>query len=149
MPGYRKQSTARNLTNRSSLVMTWESSTTVLLPTFLYYVEPDFQTHRSALNKVQQLLVVLEPDFQTTHRSALNKFQQLLVVLMKLRLNASNQYLAVSFNVSDTTISRVFQSVLEVLHVILKTSNSLTGQRWAEKTMPMSFRTHLELKWQW
>ena len=51
------------------------------------------------------------------------------------------------FHVSDTTISRVFQSVLEVLHVLLlKPLIHWPDRDELKKTMPMSFRTHFGTK---
>ncbi|XP_060578163.1 uncharacterized protein LOC132735245 [Ruditapes philippinarum] len=69
-----------------------------------------YYTGLTNFSVLKALYDYVEPDIPITHKSALNKFQQLMVVLMKLRLNASNQDLAVRFGVSDTTISRVFQT---------------------------------------
>jgi hypothetical protein len=105
-----------------------------------------YYTGLTNFSVLKALYDYVEPDIPITHKSALNKFQQLMVVLMKLRLNASNQDLAVRFGVSDTTISRVFQTVLEILHVLLKPLIHWPDREELKKTMPMSFRTHFGTK---
>jgi len=107
-----------------------------------------YYTGLANFSVLKALYDYVEPDTQTTHRSAQNKFQQLLVVLMKLRLNASNQDLAVKFHVSDTTISRVVQSVLEVLHVLLKPLIHWLDKDELKKQCPCHSEPILELKWQ-
>jgi len=100
---------------------------------------PDFTVLKALYDYV-------DPDITLTHKSALNKFQQLILVLMKLRLNTANLDLAVRFNVSDTTVSRVFQSVMDVLNVALQPLIHWPDRDSLKKTMPMSFRTHFGTK---
>ncbi|WAR11745.1 hypothetical protein MAR_025925 [Mya arenaria] len=95
---------------------------------------------------LQALYHYVEPDITLTHKSALNKFQKLIIVLMKLRLNTSNLDLAIRFGVSDSTVSRVFQSVIDVLSVALRPLIHWPDRESLKKTMPMSFRTHFGTK---
>ncbi|XP_055499203.1 uncharacterized protein LOC129701792 [Leucoraja erinacea] len=73
------------------------------------------------------------------NRDSLTHFQQLLIILMKLRLAVSHEDLAYRFLVSDSTISRVFNTGIDALYSISKLII------WPErevllKTMPMQFR---------
>lgn len=95
---------------------------------------------------LKALFDFVEPGITSTHKSALSKFQQLVLTLMKMRLNTSNQDLAVRFDVSDTTVSRVFQNMLNVLDVYLKPLIHWPEREELQKTMPMSFRTHFGTK---
>ena len=78
---------------------------------------------------------------RTVIERSLNHFQQLVMVLMKLRLNLEENDLAYRFNVSQPTISRMFNKWIS--HMGEKLSPLI---RWPErdelrKTLPMSFRT--------
>ncbi|XP_055509316.1 uncharacterized protein LOC129707898 isoform X1 [Leucoraja erinacea] len=75
-------------------------------------------------------------------RHSLTYFQQLLIILMKLRLAVTHEDLAYRFFVSESTISRVFNTGLDALYGISKLI------AWPErevlwKTMPMQFRQTL------
>ena len=78
-----------------------------------------------------------------THRSSLTKFRQLLLVLMKLRLNVSNELLAFIFDVTQSTVSRIFLHMLDVLHIMLQPLIIWPERDALRKTMPMEFRRYL------
>ncbi|XP_038048749.1 vesicle-fusing ATPase-like isoform X1 [Patiria miniata] len=85
---------------------------------------------------------LVSPHIVVTHRSAMSKFQQMMIVLMRLRLNLSECDLAYRFDIAQSTISRIFNLTLDVLFARL---NSLI--LWPEReelhlTMPMQFREH-------
>ena len=71
----------------------------------------------------------------------INSFQMVVLTLMRLRLNMSIQDLAYRFDVSMSTVSRVFRGVVDVLYVRLVPLTVKWPQRdIVFKTMPMSFR---------
>ena len=88
------------------------------------------------------LLTYLKPQLSTASRRALTPFQQLLLTLMRLRLNLSGQDLAYQFNVHNSTVSRTFTYVIEVLCTRLKPLIFWPNQDNLQKTMPMDFRKH-------
>ena len=49
-------------------------------------------------------------------RKSISKFQQLLITFMRLRLNLSVQDLAYRFGVHASTVSRVFQTCMQVMY---------------------------------
>ncbi len=72
-------------------------------------------------------------------RHSITPFQQVLIILMKLRLAVPHEDLAYRFLVSESTISRVFNTGIDALYGISKLIV------WPErevlwKTMPMQFR---------
>ena len=80
------------------------------------------------------------PDHMINGKKSL--FEQLVLVLMKLRLNLGDQDLAYRFQIGQATVSRYFNSWLDVLY-----SSLSFVIRWPErgellKTMPMDFRKH-------
>ena len=71
----------------------------------------------------------------------MNSFQMVVLTLMRLRLNMSIQDLAYRFDVSVSTVSRVFRGVVDVLYVRLVPLTVKWPQRdIVFKIMPMSFR---------
>ena len=56
----------------------------------------------------------------TGPRSVLSEFDQLIMVLLKLRLNLMDQDIAYRFGVHQTTVSRNFRKVMNVLYSRLK-----------------------------
>ncbi len=60
------------------------------------------------------------PDIVYNSQSALTKFKQVISCLMRLRLNLSVQDLAFCFNISTSTASKCFSSIVNVLYCKLK-----------------------------
>ncbi len=75
-------------------------------------------------------------------QSALSPFQQLLMTLMRLRLNLQGQDLAYRFQISKSTVSRIFLHALNVLFVRLKPLILWPDRESLRKTMPMVFRKY-------
>ena len=69
--------------------------------------------------KVYKLLIAHAP-LQKWQRSHLTLKDELVIVLMRLRLNLMLEDLAYRFNVSKSTISRIFQTWLDVMYARLK-----------------------------
>ena len=77
----------------------------------------------------------------TGPRSVLSEFDQLIMVLLKLRLNLMDQDIAYQFGVHQTTVSRNFRKVMNVLYSRLKPLI-----RWPEReqlilTMPIDYQS--------
>ncbi|XP_029968250.1 uncharacterized protein LOC115403488 [Salarias fasciatus] len=68
-----------------------------------------------------QILKVLfnECSSYLAENSALSKFQQFIMTLMKMRMNLSMQFLSYMFDVNVSTVSRLFNSVIDVMYVRL------------------------------
>ena len=77
----------------------------------------------------------------------MNSFQMVVLTLMQLRLNMSIQDLAYRFDVSVSTVSRVFRGVVDVLYVRLVPFTVKWPQRDVVfKTMLMSFTCQINSK---
>ena len=88
------------------------------------------------------LMTVL--DFVSPHikrrTQTLSLFQEMIIVLMKLRLNMPYQDLAYRFQVSVTTISRIFSSWLPVMDQHLSPLIYWPERHQLWKTMPLCFQ---------
>ena len=73
--------------------------------------------------------------------SVLLEFDQLIMVLLKLRLNLMDQDIAYRFGVHQTTVSRNFRKVMNVLYSRLKPL--IRWPEWEQLilTMPIEFRS--------
>ncbi|XP_021348557.1 uncharacterized protein LOC110447292 [Mizuhopecten yessoensis] len=69
---------------------------------------------------IMTLFTFLETSLHSTHSSALTKFQQMMVVLVRLKLAFPCQYSAEIFQVTPSTISKVFLNCLNVMFVKTK-----------------------------
>ena len=98
-------------------------STYALLITFFKYIEPFMQNHDS-----------------------LDKFRCLVLTLMRLRLNLSVLFLSHEFNISKSSVSRIFSSVIEVMYLRMKPFIHWPDRDSLQETMPMQFRKHFGKK---
>ena len=101
-----------------------------------------FYTGLSTWELLLTLFTYVQPNLSCTAKSSLSPFQQLLLTLMRLRLNMSNQDLGYRYQIHQSTASRVFSRVLEVLFVKLKPFIKWPDRDALLKTMPMAFRKH-------
>ena len=101
-----------------------------------------FYTGLGTWSLLMALFTYIKPFLNDTGNSSLSSFQQLLLTLMRLRLNLNGQDLAYRFNVHNSTVSRIFLRVIEVLHVKLKPLIRWPDRDALTKTMPMVFRKH-------
>ena len=76
------------------------------------------------------------------HRHTLSLFQQFLIVLMKLRLNCRDQDLAYRFGIHQSTVCRIFQRWIRVMHVMLGPLVKWPERDELRKTLPLEFRKH-------
>ena len=83
---------------------------------------PSYDTLMAIFSHVSKYL-------STGPRRVLSEFDQLIMVLLKLRLNLMDQDIAYRFGVHQTTVSRNFRKVMNVLYSRLKPPHTmdLTG----------------------
>ncbi|XP_065297009.2 uncharacterized protein [Dermacentor albipictus] len=85
------------------------------------------------------LFGVIERFVSHNAKNSLPKFQEFLLFIMKLKLNLQITDLAFRFNVSDATVSRIFDKWLHAAYCRLK-SQIVWPQRSAlQRTMPQAF----------
>ena len=72
----------------------------------------------------------------------MTSFQMLHMILMRLRLNMPEQCLSYEFSVSQTTVSRIFSNVIDVLYIRTKPFVFWPEREELQKTMPMQFRKY-------
>ena len=73
-------------------------------------------------------------------KKSMTSFQMFLMTLMRLRLNMPEQFLAYEFSVSQTTVSRIFSNVIDVLYIRTKPFVFWPEREELQNTMPMQFR---------
>ena len=78
--------------------------------------------------------------YVTKKTKTLSPFQEFVMVLIKLRLNVPNQDLAYRFEISLSTVSRVFNAWMEVLDVRLSPLISWPEREELWRTMPRCFQ---------
>lgn len=75
-------------------------------------------------------------------KGSLVPFQQLILTLMKLRLGLSQADLGYRFQISQSTVSRIFCQCINVMFVRLRFLINWPERDAVRKTMPMAFRKH-------
>ena len=93
-----------------------------------------FYTGLDSIHAVKAIFNLIAPAIEDHHLSSLLKFNQFLMVLMKLRLNLTDQDLGYRFGISQSTVSKIWMKVINVMYVRLK-----SFIMWP-KTMPLTFR---------
>ncbi|XP_046845616.1 uncharacterized protein LOC124439434 [Xenia sp. Carnegie-2017] len=73
-------------------------------------------------------------------RNSLTRFQQMLLTLMRLRLNLPVQDLGYRFGIHASTVSRVFQSCIDVMFSSMKFLIHWPDREQLRLTLPMCFR---------
>ena len=74
-----------------------------------------FYTGLPSFSVLQAVLDLISPHVTDHAKFSLSLFQKLILVLMRLRLNLSVQDLAYRFNISKSTVSRTFKTVIAVM----------------------------------
>ena len=92
------------------------------------------------------LFDLIKPYISTTHLSALTKFQQFMVLFLRLRLNLTCEDISYRFNVSQSTVSRIFLNILDLTFARVSFLVRWPEREELYKTMPMSFRQHFGTK---
>ena len=91
------------------------------------------------------LIAVFElvfPPPQTDDRFSLPYLNQFVLLLMKMRLNLGDQDLGYRFGVHQSTISRYFNKVLNVMYTRLQPLVKWPGKKELLETMPTDFQKH-------
>ena len=78
---------------------------------------------------------------KTMQGCKLSLFDQLYLVLQKLRVGTLNQVLADTFNISQTTVSRVFISRINFLYFMLGSTCIWPSREKIQKNMPSCFKS--------
>ena len=92
------------------------------------------------------LFSVVSDHISFTALSSLSNFPQLVLILIKLHLNVRQQDLAYRFNVSVSTVSRVFSALIDVLHQRLDSLVIWPEREELRKSMSMELRRHVGLR---
>lgn len=79
-------------------------------------------------------------------KKSMDKFQMLVLTLMRLRLNLSITFLSFEFDVSASTVSRIFAEVISVMYKRMKSLIKWPSREELRKTMPMQFRNSFGTK---
>lgn len=89
---------------------------------------------------LMQIFQLCEPYITCGYLSVLSKFEQLIVILMRLRLNLPLKDLAFMFNVSYSTVSRIWHKLIGILHERLEFLIEWPEWHVLQATMPVPFR---------
>ena len=101
-----------------------------------------YYTGLSTWSLLMTLFMFIKPHLHTTGKSSLSPFQQLMMTLMRLRLNLTTKDLGYRFNVHNSTISRIFNRVINIMSVRLSKLIRWPDRDALLKTMPITFRKH-------
>ena len=109
--------------------------------------EPDnkklkFYTGLESIAALRAIFNLIAPSIKDHHLSHLSKFSQLLMVMMKLRLNLSDEDLGYRFGVSQSTVSKYWAKIIDIMYVRLKPFVRWPHREQLLKTMPSAFRKH-------
>ena len=131
---YQQISTINHNLSQSLSCLSFESFTEAPSSKIKFYtgVEPEICKH------VFDLVVDHVPE--STHSSKLSKVQEFLMVLMKCRLNLFEQDLAYRFDISQSTVSRIFRKWLPILSSRLSFLIKWPAREDLYKTMPTCFK---------
>ena len=89
---------------------------------------------------------LVEKAVQSCDTSKLTRFQEFMATVMKLRLNCQVQDLAYRFNVSCSTVSRIFLKWMTAMDNCLRHLILWPNRECLQKTMPESFRASFGIK---
>lgn len=102
-----------------------------------------FYTGLPSWNLLYCIYNFVSPYLSQSAKCTLSPFQRLLLTLIRLRLNLSGKDLAYRFGgVHETTVSRTFLNVLDVLYLRLNPLIYWPEREQLLKTLPMDFRKH-------
>lgn len=109
-----------------------------------FFHSPDKVRFYTGLSSFEVLMVVFEHVSPYVSRrsnlTSLNSFQEFILVLMKLRLNVPFQDLAYRFEVSLTSVSRIFTSWIHAMDSWLSCFIYWPEREQLWKTMPLCFQ---------
>lgn len=97
-------------------------------------------TGLSTFALLMTLFSYLEPHLQPS--GVLDQFRMMILTLMRLRLNLSVLFLSYEFGISQSSVSRIFSSVIDTMFARMKPFIHWPERETLQKTMPMQFRKH-------
>ena len=101
-----------------------------------------YYTGLPSLSMLKAIYDYVSTNLPTCMKGAkLDVFEQLMLVLMKLRVNLRDQDLAYRFGISQSTVSRYFSKVMELLYARF---SCLVCWPERDQLMPMEFRKHFK-----
>ncbi|XP_049524424.1 uncharacterized protein LOC125946003 [Dermacentor silvarum] len=98
-----------------------------------------YYTGMASFTMMLAVFKLLEPFVAHGVNNSLTKFQEFFLFLMKIKLNLQNADLAFRFNVSESTVSRIFDKWLHVAYCRLKSQISWPERSALQRTMPQAF----------
>ena len=99
-----------------------------------------FYTGLDSIHAFKAIFNLIAPVIEDHHLSSLPKFSQFLMVVIKLRLNLSDQDLGYRFGVSQSTVSKIWIKLINIMYVRLKSFIMWPEREQLKKTMPVTFR---------
>ena len=99
-----------------------------------------FYTGLNTFAILMKLFRMVKDHISHTSVSSLTIFQKVVMTLMKLRLNLSYQDLGYRFGVSQSTVSRIFISTLDIMYDRTHFMIRWHSREELRQTMPMEFR---------
>lgn len=99
-------------------------------------------TGLNSYHDLEKLFNFIKNFISLTARSALTPFQQMMLTLMKLSNNFPLQDLAIRFDISTGTASKIFQKILCILYARTKSLVRWPTREELQLSMPMCFREH-------
>ncbi|KAL1483791.1 hypothetical protein MTO96_032957, partial [Rhipicephalus appendiculatus] len=102
-------------------------------PKVIYY------TGLSSFNTLQAVFKLLERYVPHGVNNSLTKFQEFVIFMMKMKLCLPNADIAFRFNVSEATVSRIFDRWLHVAYSRLGPTITWPERAALQRTMPQAF----------
>lgn len=97
---------------------------------------PNFAT----LMLVVQCVTIAIPYKKGTTGHSLSRFQEIMLVLMKLKLNLDERDLAYRFEISQSSVSRIFRKWISIMSERLKFLIRWLSREEVRKTLPVEFK---------
>ena len=101
-----------------------------------------FYTGIESFGALKAIFNLIQPSIKDHPLSHLSKFSQFVMVIMKLRLNLSNEDLGYRFGVSQSTVSKYWTKMIDIMYTRLKPLIKWPEREELWRTMPLAFKKH-------
>ena len=101
-----------------------------------------FYTGLDLINALKAVFKLIEPGIKDHQLSHASRFSQFLIVIMKLHLNLSDEDLGYRFRLSQSTVSKYWMKVIDIMYVCLKSLVRWPEREQLQQTMPLAFKRH-------
>lgn len=98
-----------------------------------------FYTGMANFTVLLAVFQLLESTVSHGINNSLSKFQEFILFMMKIKVNLHNTDLAFRFNISEATVSRIFDKWLHGAYCRLKSQITWPGREALQRTMPQTF----------